>query len=147
MGTEEKVSQVKSSCTMYRNFKRVKVNERIFTQIIENEENAQPKVVLELITLPNGEHISAANLSNAERKSFVDSLPRTFVREEKNIKVGNRILTQVLEQNNENQPRIISEIVTLPSGEKMSPENLPVHEKELLVEFISNSEVQKLINS
>merc|ERR1712002_9755 len=164
--TEEKVSQVKSSCTMYRNFKRVKVNERIFTQIIENEENAQPKVVLELITLPNGEHISAANLSNAERKSFLDSLPRTFVREEKidtinevnaanvaavttvkNIKVGNRILTQVLEQNNENQPRIISEIVTLPSGEKMSPENLPVHEKELLVEFISNIEVQKLINS
>merc|ERR1712002_1336657 len=109
--------------------------------------------VTEIVILPSGEEISISQVSEPERTKLIKALPDKHSKEEETIihveslepstnfdgksesheiiktvkktKVGNKILTKVLEQKDGQEAEVISEILNLPSGQEISLNKLP----------------------
>merc|ERR1712002_243250 len=119
-----------------------------------------------------GEEISSSQVSEPERTKLIKALPDKYSKEEeiithvetiepssngigtsepkevkkivKKTKVGNKILTKVLEQKENQEPEVLSEILTLPSGQEVSSTKLPAFERKLFEEKIPEKFVEQI---
>merc|ERR1712002_120697 len=144
--------------------KKAKVGNKTIMQVTEQINDEKPEITTEIVILPTGEEISSSQFSEPERTKLIKALPDKYSKEEeiithvetiepsssiggisepkevkkivKKTKVGNKILTKVFEQKDNQEPEVISEILTLPSGQEVSSTKLPAFERKLFEEKI-----------
>merc|ERR1712168_613712 len=135
--------------------KKVKVGDKTIMQVTEQVNDEKPEIIPEIVILTSGEEISISQISEPERTKLIKALPNKYSKEEetfiylenimpggtgeksepqlikkmvKKTKVGNKVLTKVLELKDNQEPKIISEILTLPSGQEVPFTKLPSFE-------------------
>merc|ERR1711931_68597 len=152
--------------------KKAKVGNKTIMQVTEQVNDEKPEITTEIVILPTGEEISSSQVSEPERTKLIKALPDKYSKEEeiithvetiepssngigtsepkevkkivKKTKVGNKILTKVLEQKDNEEPEVISEILTLPSGQEVSSTKLPAFERKLFEEKIPEKFVEQI---
>merc|ERR1712168_1275738 len=152
--------------------KKAKVGNKTIMQVTEQINDEKPEITTEIVILPTGEEISSSQVSEPERTKLIKALPDKYSKEEeiithvetiepfsigigksepkevkkiiKKTKVGNKILTKVVEQKNNQEPEVISEILTLPSGQEVSSTKLPAFERKLFEEKIPEKFVEQI---
>merc|ERR1712002_208937 len=153
--------------------KKAKVGNKTIMQVTEQVNNEKPEITTEIVILPSGEEISISQVSEPERTKLIKALPDKHSKEEETIihveslepstnfdgksesheiiktvkktKVGNKILTKVLEQKDGQEAEVISEILNLPSGQEISLNKLPAPERKLFEEKIPEKFVEQMI--
>merc|ERR1712168_501076 len=152
--------------------KKAKVGNKTIMQVTEQVNDEKPEITTEIVILPTGEEISSSQVSEPERTKLIKALPDKYSKEEeiithvetiepssngigtsepkevkkivKKTKVGNKILTKVLEQKENQEPEVLSEILTLPSGQEVSSTKLPAFERKLFEEKIPEKFVDQI---
>merc|ERR1712002_296265 len=152
--------------------KKAKVGNKTIMQITEQVNDEKPEITTEIVILPSGEEMSISQVSEPERTKLIKALPEKYSKEEeiithvetkdpssigigisepkevkkivKKTKVGNKILTKVFEQKDNQEPEVISEILTLPSGQEVSSTKLPAFERKLFEEKIPEKFVEQI---
>merc|ERR1712168_255567 len=152
--------------------KKAKVGNKTIMQVTEQVNDEKPEITTEIVILPSGEEISISQVSEPERTKLIKALPDKYLKEEETIthvetiepssniggksgpkeiknivkktKVGNKILTKQLEQKDNQEPEVISEILTLPSGQEVSSTKLPAFERKLFEEKIPEKFVEQI---
>merc|ERR1711931_570922 len=140
--------------------KKAKVGNKTIMQVTEQVNDEKPEITTEIVILPSGEEINSSQVSEPERTKLIKALPDKYLKEEeiithvetiepsfigigksepkevkkiiKKTKVGNKILTKVFEQKDNQEPEVLSEILTLPSGQEVSSTKLPAFEKKII---------------
>merc|ERR1712168_1243935 len=154
--------------------KKVKVGDKTIMQVTEQVNDEKPEIIPEIVILTSGEEISISQISEPERTKLIKALPNKYSKEEeivthaetiepssigigisepkevkkivKKTKVGNKILTKVFEQKDNQEPEVISEILTLPSGQEVSSTKLPAFERKLFEEKIPEKFVEPIFS-
>merc|ERR1712002_185822 len=152
--------------------KKAKVGNKTIMQVTEQINDEKPEITTEIVILPTGEEINSSQVSEPERTKLIKALPDKYSKEEeiithvetiepssngigksepkevkkiiKKTKVGNKILTKVFEQKDNQEPEVISEILTLPSGQEVSSNKLPAFERKLFEEKIPEKFVEQI---
>merc|ERR1711931_517121 len=164
--------QASEPTKIVKKIKKAKVGNKIIMQVTEQINDEKPEITTEIVILPTGEEISSSQVSESERTKLIKALPDKYSKEEeiithvetiepssigigitepkevkkivKKTKVGNKILTKVLEQKDNEEPEVISEILTLPSGQEVSSTKLPAFERKLFEEKIPEKFVEQI---
>merc|ERR1712168_1683456 len=157
--SSEPISQEIEPTRIVKKVKKAKVGNKTIMQVTEQVNDQKQEITTEIVILPSGEEISSSQVSEPERTKLIKALPDKYSKEEETIthvetiepssigigitepkevkkivkktKVGNKILTKVLEQKDNEEPEVISEILTLPSGQEVSSTKLPALERKL----------------
>merc|ERR1711931_361329 len=152
--------------------KKAKVGNKTIMQVTEQVNDEKPEITTEIVILPSGEEISSSQVSEPERTKLIKALPDKYSKEEETIthvetiepsasiggksepkeiknivkktKVGNKVLTKVLEQKDNQESEVISEILTLSSGQEVSSTKLPAFERKLFEEKIPEKYVEQM---
>merc|ERR1712002_1210219 len=154
--SKQNVHEIEST-KIVKKVKKAKVGNKTIMQVTEQVNDEKPEITTEIVILPSGEEISISQVSEPERTKLIKALPEKYSKEEeiithvetiepssngigtsepkevkkivKKTKVGNKVLTKVVEQKNNQEPEVISEILTLPSGQEVSSNKLPAFER------------------
>merc|ERR1712002_583794 len=163
ISSKQAVNEIEST-KIVKKVKKAKVGNKTIMQITEQVNDEKPEITTEIVILPTGEEISTSLVSEPERTKLIKALPDKYSKEEETIthveiiepsssiggkseskeiknivkktKVGNKVLTKVLKQKDNQEPEVISEILTLPSGQEVSSTKLPAFERKLFEEKI-----------
>merc|ERR1712002_1130977 len=169
--SKQNVHEIEST-KIVKKVKKAKVGNKTIMQVTEQVNDEKPEITTEIVILPSGEEISSSQVSEPERTKLIKALPEKYSKEEeiithvetiepssngigtsepkevkkivKKTKVGNKVLTKVVEQKNNQEPEVISEILTLPSGQEVSSNKLPAFERKLFEEKIPEKFVEQI---